>query len=163
MMVKRKTSRNPAHGLPRPPAGLRNPAGTASRRIVVTDRSRLGKLLIGSDARAHASTGLLAVLEASLESAIGIEPESAPEGLVTMNSQVRLVDLDSGQEMTCSVVYPEDVDLVEGGVSILEPLGLSLIGRHAGDCVEWRGRSGRRRMRIAEVLYQPEQEGAFHR
>ncbi len=133
------------------------------KRIVVTDRSRLGKLLVGPDARAQASTRLLALLEASLESALEVDPAAVPRGLVTMNSQVRLVDLESGEEMACSVVYPEDVEFVANGVSVFEPLGISLIGHNEGDVVDWQSPSGRRRMQIAEVLYQPEQEGAFHR
>jgi len=39
---------------------------------------------------------------------------------------------------------------------------MGLIGHHEGDIVDWQSPSGRRRMQIAEVLYQPEQEGAFH-
>lgn len=132
------------------------------KRIVVTDRSRLGKLLVGPDARAQASTRLLAMLEASLESALEVDPAAVPGGLVTMNSRVRLVDLESGEEMACSVVYPEDAEFVADGVSIFEPLGMGLIGHHEGDIVDWQSPSGRRRMQIAEVLYQPEQEGAFH-
>ena len=103
------------------------------KRIVVTDRSRLGKLLVGPDARAQASTRLLALLEASLESALEVDPAAVPRGLVTMNSQVRLVDLESGEEMACSVVYPEDVEFVANGVSVFEPLGISLIGHNEGD------------------------------
>lgn len=162
--MTKKLSQNQAHGPPwphRPRSGDDPEIG--SKRIVVTDRSRLGKLLIGGEARAHASTRLLDILEASLESALGVEPDAVPEGLVTMNSQVRLVDLDSGVQMTCRVVYPQDVEFVADGVSVVDPLGLSLIGSHVGQCVRWQGPCGWRRMLIEEVLYQPEQEGEFHR
>lgn len=85
-----------------------------------------------------------------------------PDDVVTMNSTVRLISLNSAAESICTVVYPEDVDLVDDGISVLEPLGARLIGCEVGDLVECETQEDRGLWRVAEIVYQPERVGAFH-
>ena len=125
------------------------------------DRRRLGRLLTSDDARGAATRKLLDELEWQLETADAVLPESIPDDVVTMNSTVRLVDANTAAEIIRTVVYPEDIDLVEGGVSVLEPLGSRLIGCEVGDLVEcddWRDRGP---WRVAEIVFQPERAGRF--
>jgi len=77
------------------------------------DRCRLGRLLLSDDARSMAPWHLLDELEWQLETATAVQPESIPEDVVTMNSTVRLVNVKSAKEIVCTVVYPEDVELVK--------------------------------------------------
>ncbi|MCA9143869.1 MAG: GreA/GreB family elongation factor [Planctomycetaceae bacterium] len=126
-----------------------------------TDRCRLGQLLMSDDARGLAPWQVRDKLECMLEDAYAIQSESIPDDVVTMNSTVLLVNVTSATEFICTIVYPEDVDLVDEGISVLEPLGTRLIGCEVGDLVEWESRSEPGPWRIAEILFQPERVGNF--
>lgn len=126
-----------------------------------TDRCRLGRLLATDHVQSIAPWRLLDELEWQLETAKAVQPESIPDDVVTMNSTVRLVNGESAEEIICTVVYPEDVDLIENGVSVLEPLGTRLIGCEVGDLVECKHRKDRGPWRVAEIVFQPERVGKF--
>jgi regulator of nucleoside diphosphate kinase len=79
-----------------------------------------------------------------------------------MNSQLKVTDLTTGEKMTFRLVFPSDADFERGKVSILAPIGTALIGYRAGDTVHWQVPSGVRRLRIDEVLYQPEAAGDYN-
>lgn len=97
-------------------------------------------------------------LRAILEKSRPVEAELAPENLVTMNTCVTLVDVDTGERRTHTLVYPEYFDLLPDAVSILDPLGTALIGCQPGDVVQC---PCGRRCRVAEIIYQPEYAGAW--
>ncbi|HOG24153.1 MAG TPA: GreA/GreB family elongation factor, partial [Candidatus Omnitrophota bacterium] len=46
-------------------------------------------------------------------------------------------------------------------ISILAPIGMALLGYRVGDIVEWKVPAGTRRLKIEEVLYQPEAAGEY--
>jgi regulator of nucleoside diphosphate kinase len=121
------------------------------------DRCRLGQLLSSDDARGVAPQHMLDDLECLLEEAEGVESDSIRDDVVTMNSTVLLVNTNSAAELICTVVYPEDVELIDGGISVLEPLGTRLIGCEVGDLIECESRSNPGPWRIAKILFQPEQ------
>ena len=80
-----------------------------------------------------------------------------------MNSKVVLRDVDTSAEMTYSLVFPKNADVDAGAISILAPVGTAILGYREGDVIEWPVPSGMRRIRIEEILYQPEAAGDFHR
>jgi transcription elongation GreA/GreB family factor len=47
-------------------------------------------------------------------------------------------------------------------VSVLTPLGAAILGSRVGDIVEWQSRRGPRRVRVEQILFQPEAAGDFH-
>ena len=79
-----------------------------------------------------------------------------------MNSRVALVDPQSGQEHRYSLVFPADANAAEGRISVLAPLGTALLGASRGQTVEWSAGGNLRRLRIEEILYQPEAAGDYH-
>jgi regulator of nucleoside diphosphate kinase len=125
------------------------------------DRCRLGGLLISDDARAAASWQVLDELQWLLETSKAVQPETIPHDVVTMNSTVRLINGDSVDEIICTVVYPEDLDLIEDGISVLAPLGTLLIGCEVDDLVECEDGKHRGTWRVAEIVFQPERVGKF--
>lgn len=102
-------------------------------------------------------------LRAELDRAEVVEPEDVPPNVVTMNSKVRFV-LESGEEFCLTLVYPQDIDGSADRISILAPVGSALLGLSAGEQIEWpRPGGGVMKVRLVEVIYQPERAGEFRR
>ena len=99
---------------------------------------------------------LLKKLEDELARAHVIEPTEVPADVVTMNSQVRIEDVDTNEEDVYTVVFPSHANYTEGKVSVLAPLGTAILGYRVGDVIEWEMPRGIRRLKIKEILYQPE-------
>jgi regulator of nucleoside diphosphate kinase len=125
------------------------------------DRYRLGKLLICSEAAAYGSQRARFELDIKLEEAEAIPARRAPRSLVTMNSTIALVDLESGNRRRCTLVYPEDRDLIPNSVGILQPLGQRILGRRKGEIINVVEGGRSRRFRIEAIEYQPEAAGAY--
>ena len=98
----------------------------------------------------------LAMLEQELDRARIVSAVRVPADVVTMNSRVRMTDLDTGKEMTYTVVFPREADFSQGKISVLAPIGTAILGYRAGDVIEWRVPGGRRKLRVEEILHQPE-------
>jgi regulator of nucleoside diphosphate kinase len=70
----------------------------------------------------------------------------------------------SQKEYELTLVYPRDLDGSAGRISILAPVGSALLGLRVGQQIEWPALHGTSvRVRIVEVLYQPEREGDYRR
>jgi len=93
---------------------------------------------------------------AEVTPARGVDPD-----VVTMNSRVRLKDIDTGACHTFKLVFQRDAGGLDESISVLSPLGCALLGTRVGDVIDWRVRFGVRRMRIDSVPYQPEAAGDF--
>ncbi|MCG5513591.1 nucleoside diphosphate kinase regulator [Ectothiorhodospira shaposhnikovii] len=105
-----------------------------------------------------------AALQAELDRAEVVDPEQIPPTVVTMNSTVRFVMDSTGESFCMTLVYPKDSTGQADKVSILAPVGSALLGLSVGDQIEWpRPGGGVIRVRIDEILYQPESAGDFHR
>jgi regulator of nucleoside diphosphate kinase len=134
------------------------------RTIYVTDfdLKRLSNLLNGTRSWDKKDMAYLTRLEDELEWAQVIPPREIPGDVVTMNSQARVKDLDSNQEMVFTLVFPAEADYERGKLSVLAPIGTALLGYRAGETVEWEVPGGVRRLKIEQVLYQPEAAGDYH-
>ena len=86
-----------------------------------------------------------------------------PPDIVTMNSRIRLTDLDSAEELVYTLVYPAEADYAAGKISVLAPVGTALLGERVGNEIVWDVPGGTRRLRIEELLYQPESSGDLDR
>jgi regulator of nucleoside diphosphate kinase len=82
--------------------------------------------------------------------------------VITMNSKVCLVDLETADEDIITLVLPEDADHAENKISILAPIGTAILGHRVGDTFEWKVPAGLIRMKVKELLYQPEASGDYH-
>ncbi len=100
-------------------------------------------------------------LEEELKRAVLVEPQDIPADVVTMNSRIRLKDLEAGDEMTIQLVFPKDADSKQDRISVLAPVGTAIIGFKVGDVIDWEIPSGTAKFRVEEILYQPEAAGDF--
>jgi regulator of nucleoside diphosphate kinase len=128
------------------------------KNIVVTeaDYGRLQRLIESSRQFRKRDVEHIDDLEQELERATVVEAGQVPHDVVTMNSRVRVKDLNSGRETTYQIVFPGNADVASDRISVLAPIGTGLLGYSAGTTIEWRVPSGMRRFRILEVEYQPE-------
>jgi len=92
-----------------------------------------------------------------------VEPQEMPGDVITMNSVVRIRDMESGAEKTYTLVFPSEASIDEGRISILSAIGTALIGYRVGDIIEWQVPSGLKRLKIEEILYQPEASSHYDR
>ena len=135
----------------------------SDRTIFITeqDRNRLWQLVTNAKYADYRGSKYFEALVRELERGIVVEPKSVPPDVITMNSRVQLVDLDSGETMEYTLVFPQDADLAQGKISVLAPIGTAMLGYRAGDVISWQVPSGERRIRVEAILYQPEAAGDY--
>lgn len=93
-----------------------------------------------------------------------VEPNHIPPTVVTMNSTVRFAMEGTDEEFCLTLVYPKDMNGAADRISILAPVGSALLGLSTGDHIEWPRPGGSvTKVRIIEVVYQPERAGELHR
>lgn len=93
-----------------------------------------------------------------------VVPSSAVAGdLVTMNSALVCEDPTTGRTRKVTLVYPEEADATAGRISVLSPMGWSLLGLRAGEEARFEtpGDAGPRRIRVLQVSFQPEAAGQW--
>ncbi|AUX27489.1 nucleoside diphosphate kinase regulator [Sorangium cellulosum] len=134
-----------------------------SNPIVLTefDRDRLVRLIEAMRERPGGDTPNLEELEIEIERADVVKPGDIPPNVITMNSKVELVDLDTQEQLCMTVVFPGAADVKSGRISVLAPMGLALLGCRETEEVEWPTPSRTRRLRIQRIVYQPEASGRF--
>jgi regulator of nucleoside diphosphate kinase len=139
----------------------RRKSGSDGLVISSFDKKRLIKLLRGPETTAEQREELQD-LEREIERGMEVQPQEIPPNVVTMNSMVRVTDVDAGTSHVYTIVFPADADYEKGKISIVAPLGTALLGYRVGDTVDWHVPRGVRRLRIDEIIYQPESAGDFH-
>jgi regulator of nucleoside diphosphate kinase len=133
-----------------------------NRPIVISDadRRRLEAMIESVRDNASLRVDSLAALEGELKRAQVVPQSDIPPEVITMNSVVRLRDLVSDETQEFELVYPADADVSRDRISVLAPVGTAILGYRRGDVIEWPVPAGLRRLRVEEVLYQPERAGA---
>lgn len=127
------------------------------------DKLRLADLLMeveASDPRKH---GDLEALEDELERAVIVDAKEIPGDVITMNSRAEMRDLESGETVAFTLVFPSEANIDEGKISVLAPIGAGMLGYRVGDEFEWNVPGGLRRMKVTKIHYQPEAAGDFQR
>jgi regulator of nucleoside diphosphate kinase len=109
--------------------------------------------------QAYRDSQTLKQLVTELERAHIIPAGQVPSDLITMHSRVALLDVDTGEEMLFTLVYPEEGDVASGKITVLAPIGMAMLGYRVGDTFTWKTPDGLRRLRVTRVDYQPEAAG----
>jgi regulator of nucleoside diphosphate kinase len=138
--------------------GITNPIYITSQ-----DKQRLEDLLMeveASDPRKH---GDLKALTEELHRAVIVDPKDVFSDVITMNSRADLIDLDTRETVTFTLVFPREANVEEEKISVLAPIGAGMLGYRVGDEFEWSVPDGLRRMKVTKVHYQPEAAGDFDR
>lgn len=129
--------------------------------ITELDRQRLLDLIVDAQSGEYRGSVYLDKLRGELDRAQIVLPQDVPADVITMNSKVALLDLDTQEEEIYTLVYPENANTAEGKVSILAPIGTAMLGYRVGDVFEWEVPAGKRRLKVEKILYQPEAAGDY--
>lgn len=110
-------------------------------------------------------------LRQMMDTARIVPPEKVPSNVVTMNSRVRVHDLQWDVDETLTLVYPNGPEGMEAGaaenadgstpLTVISPLGSALLGTRVGQSATWIGPRGPRRIRVDALEFQPEAAGRF--
>ena len=125
--------------------------------ITAADHDRLQRLI--ETARHGRQAEYIEDLEGELTRARVVSATEIPHDVVTMHSRVLLVDLDTGERIECTLVFPHQADTRQHKISVLAPIGTAMLGYRDGDTFTWQVPRGTRRLQVKRVLYQPEAAG----
>jgi regulator of nucleoside diphosphate kinase len=118
------------------------------RAIISTqERRRLGSLIADDDCPLPPRAAQL--LETKLEEAVYVK-QTDPRIVVTMHTTVELVDVSTGENRVATLVYPDEAEFINDSVSVLEPLGIALLGSAVGSVIQC-GPSGAR-LKILRIV-----------
>lgn len=123
------------------------------------DRETLRQIL-GSRNIASGEARTLADLIVGLSDSVVVGSKDVSPNVVTLNSTVLMRTIGSETIRELTIVAGQS-DIARGRVSVLTPVGACLIGRRVGETVECHAPAGQIRMKIEELLYQPEAAGVF--
>jgi len=130
------------------------------RVLTELDHARLSSLLTRMTA-AGLPHGIEETAIELLDSATTVPTRTIDADVVTMRSRIRLASADA-REMVLVLAYPPESDAAAGQISVLSPLGLSLIGRRVAQAIRWQGPDQVvHEATLAEILYQPEASGDY--
>ena len=137
---------------------------SSRRQIFITDldMQRLEQLIESASDKPSRDSRYLEELAEELLVAEVVDPTGIPPDVITMNSRVCLQDLDSGEDLVYTLVFPGNADLENGKISVLAPVGTAMIGYRKGDRITWPVPGGLKKLKVKQILYQPEAAGDFH-
>lgn len=125
------------------------------RTLTDLDFARLTKLL---------SQQLPPTLADLLASAEVMKSRAVNADVVTMYSRVEVVDAHTRRRQVLTICYPDDAEPAAGCISVLSPVGISLLGLKTGDIAKWLTPTGEEcAAEVAAIQYQPEAAGDYSR
>jgi transcription elongation factor GreA len=70
---------------------------------------------------------------------------------IVFGTVVQLLDLDTDEEITYQLLGPEEADVKKGSISVLSPLGRSMLGKEVGDEVSVVTPGGKREFEVMAI------------
>jgi transcription elongation factor GreA len=80
-----------------------------------------------------------------------IDTARLPRDRAAYGSTLGLYDIDSGEELTYTLVMAEDADITQNKISTTSPIGRGLMGKREGDEAEITTPSGKRRFEVVKL------------
>jgi len=93
-------------------------------------------------------------IEAILAQAEVIDPAKLSGSKVVFGATVKLTDVDSGDQVTYTVVGDHEADVKAGRIAVSAPLARAMIGRERGESVSLKTSKGMREYEIVEVRFE---------
>ena len=134
-----------------------------SIHVTSQDKQRLEDLIAEVEVSDPRKQGDLKALVEELHRAVIVESKNVPGDVITMNSRAEIRDLESGETVAFTLVFPSEANIDDEKISVLAPIGAGMLGYRVGDEFTWNVPGGLRRMKVMKVDYQPEAAGDFDR
>ena len=100
-------------------------------------------------------------LEEALDQADQVPSPEIPANVITMHTRVK-VEESNGDVQSMTLCYPKEADVGQGMVSVLSPIGASLLGIKVPGKISWTSPDGAvRSLKIVEIEHQPEAHGDY--
>ena len=96
-------------------------------------------------------------IESILAQADIIDPAKLSGSKVVFGATVKLTDVDSGDEVTYTVVGDHEADIRAGRIAISAPLARAMIGRERGESVSLKTGKGTREYEISDVRFEAQE------
>jgi regulator of nucleoside diphosphate kinase len=87
-----------------------------------------------------------------------VPAKDIPRNVVALYSWVRLRMSDTRHEITCQLVMPAEADRKCGRMSVLSPIGATIIGCRVGETVIVEANGSRREVTVLGVFHHPRRE-----
>jgi len=75
------------------------------------------------------------------------------KGRIVFGATVKLIDQDTGKDITYRLVGEDEADIKTGLISFTSPIARALIGKSDGDIVSFQAPSGEKTFEVIEVTY----------
>lgn len=95
--------------------------------------------------------GRILELKDKLSRAEVIDCSKVSTDTVVFGTVVKLLDLDTDEEVTYQLLGPEESDVKKGSISVLSPLGQSMLGKEVGDEVLTVTPGGNREFEVIDI------------
>lgn len=95
--------------------------------------------------------GRILELKDKLSRAEIIDCSKVSTNTVVFGTVVELLDLDTDEEVTYQLLGPEESDVKKGSISVLSPLGRSMLGKEVGDEVKTVTPGGTREFEVVTI------------
>ncbi|MDC0745233.1 transcription elongation factor GreA [Polyangium mundeleinium] len=92
-------------------------------------------------------------IEQTLSRAEVIDPSKLSGSKIQFGARVKLMNVDSDEEVVYQIVGPEEADIKQNRISVSSPLARGLIGREVGEEVRVVMPAGPRTYEILEIIY----------
>jgi regulator of nucleoside diphosphate kinase len=116
--------------------------GPVGKPPIVVDNAHYRRLHDLASAAIERAPDVATLLLDELERAEVCFRNEMPPTVVNIGSEVTFRYNDNGQSRTVRLVFPNDADISKGWVSVLTPIGATLLGLAEGDQMEWTTRHG---------------------
>ena len=94
-------------------------------------------------------------IESILAQADVIDPGKLSGTKVVFGATVKLIDVDSGEDVTYAIVGDHEADIKAGRIAVSAPLARAIIGREQGEAVSLKTGKGTREYEISQVRFVP--------
>lgn len=125
------------------------------RTLTDLDFARLKKLL---------GEQLSSAFSEMLEGVELTTPRDIRADVVTMYSRIEIADVHTSRRRVLTICYPRDAEPAAGFISVLSPVGSSVLGLKVRDVAKWLTPNGDQcAAEIVAIQYQPEESGDYTR
>ena len=116
------------------------------------DLSENAEYHAAKEKQAHIA-GRIAMLDDRISRAQVIDHRGQDPDKVRFGATVRLSDIESGEEITYTLVGEDEADAREGRISVTSPVARALMGREVGDEVRVKVPKGTRELEVLEIRF----------